>query len=145
MGGANAYTIILLLYMVLIADNVNAILESAVCCVDDPFTTALMLVACFFPATVMATISKSTPMETKSWINLVFLEQSAAFAYMMHDHFLDRPKWVEKRVVSIGDSNEEKVAMRIASGQHYNMAAKAVKFITGPDPEALACQLDIVT
>lgn len=71
--------------------------------------------------------------------------QSAAFAYMMHDHFLDRPQWVQKKVVSIGDSNEEKVAMRIASGQHGTMAAKAVKFITGPDPEALSCQLDFVT
>lgn len=64
---------------------------------------------------------------------------------MMHDHFLDRPQWVQKKVVSIGDSNEEKVAMRIASGQHGTMAAKAVKFITGPDPEALSCQLDYVT
>eukprot|EP00752_Nemacystus_decipiens_P013885 g12326.t2 len=71
--------------------------------------------------------------------------KSAAFAYMMHDHFLDRPHWVQKKVVSIGDSNEEKVAMRIASGQHGTMAAKAVKFITGPDPEALSCQLDYVT
>lgn len=71
--------------------------------------------------------------------------QSAAFAYMMHDHFLDRPQWVQKKVVSVGDSNEEKVAMRIASGQHGTMAAKAVKFITGPDPEALSCQLDFVT
>lgn len=64
---------------------------------------------------------------------------------MMHDHFLDRPGLTEKKVVSIGDSNEEKVAMRIASGQHATMAAKAVKFITGPDPGALACQLDFVT
>lgn len=64
---------------------------------------------------------------------------------MMHDHFLERPQWMQKKVVSIGDSNEEKVAMRIASGQHGTMAAKSVKFITGPDPEALACQLDFVT
>ncbi|CAM9519830.1 unnamed protein product [Ectocarpus sp. 13 AM-2016] len=71
--------------------------------------------------------------------------KSAAFAYMMHDHFLERPQWMQKKVVSIGDSNEEKVAMRIASGQHGTMAAKSVKFITGPDPEALACQLDFVT
>ncbi|CAM9804061.1 unnamed protein product, partial [Hapterophycus canaliculatus] len=71
--------------------------------------------------------------------------KSAAFAYMMHDHFLDRPQWLQKKVVSIGDSNEEKVAMRIASGQHGTMAAKAIKFITGPDPEALSCQLDFVT
>ncbi|CAB1109861.1 unnamed protein product [Ectocarpus sp. CCAP 1310/34] len=71
--------------------------------------------------------------------------KSAAFAYMMHDHFLERPQWMQKKVVSIGDSNEEKVAMRIASGQHGTMEAKSVKFITGPDPEALACQLDFVT
>lgn len=64
---------------------------------------------------------------------------------MMHDHFLDRPRWLAKKVVSIGDSNEEKVAMRIASGQHSAMAAKAVKFIPGPDPESLACQLNFVT
>lgn len=71
--------------------------------------------------------------------------QSAAFAYMMHDHFVDLPRWVPKVVVSVGDSNEEKVAMRIASGQHTGMTSKAVKFVAGPDPEALASQLDIVT
>lgn len=64
---------------------------------------------------------------------------------MMHDHFENLPRWTPKIVVSIGDSNEEKVAMRIGSGQHSSMTAKAVKFMTGPDPEALAAQLDIVT
>lgn len=71
--------------------------------------------------------------------------QSAAFAYMMHDHFLDRSRWARKTVVSIGDSNEEKMALRIASGQHCSLAAKSVKFISSPDPEALSCQLDFVT
>lgn len=71
--------------------------------------------------------------------------QAAAFAYMMHEHFVKLPRWTPKVVVSIGDSNEEKVALRIASGQHSSIAAKAVKFMMGPDPEALAAQLDIVT
>lgn len=64
---------------------------------------------------------------------------------MMHDHFLEYPRWAPKMIVSVGDSNEEKVAMRIASGQHASMTSKAVKFVAGPDPEALAAQLDIVT
>ncbi|CAN0240114.1 unnamed protein product, partial [Discosporangium mesarthrocarpum] len=70
--------------------------------------------------------------------------KSAAFAYIMHEHFLDMPL-APKLVLSIGDSNEEKVALKIAAAQHTNMTTKAVKFIPGPGPQALVCQLDFVS
>jgi hypothetical protein len=69
--------------------------------------------------------------------------KAAAFAYTLHERFnisLDAPKLV----VSIGDSDEEKIALRIAANQHAVVSTATMKLLPHPSPAALAVQLDMV-
>jgi hypothetical protein len=69
--------------------------------------------------------------------------KAAAFAYTLHERFnisLDAPKLA----VSIGDSDEEKIALRIAANQHAVVSTATMKLLPHPSPAALAVQLDMV-
>jgi hypothetical protein len=69
--------------------------------------------------------------------------KAAAFAYTLHERFnisFDAPKLV----VSIGDSDEEKIALRIAANQHAVVSTATMKLLPHPSPAALAVQLDMV-
>ncbi|KAG5181571.1 hypothetical protein JKP88DRAFT_263538 [Tribonema minus] len=70
--------------------------------------------------------------------------KAAAFAYVLHEQFSairNKPKLV----VSIGDSEEERAAVRIAAAQHAMISSCTVKFLPQPMPRALAVELDMVT
>jgi hypothetical protein len=69
--------------------------------------------------------------------------KAAAFAYTLHERFnitFDAPKLV----VSVGDSDEEKIALRIAANQHAVVSTATLKLLPHPSPAALAVQLDMV-
>eukprot|EP00611_Tribonema_gayanum_P010363 TRINITY_DN2036_c0_g1_i2.p1 TRINITY_DN2036_c0_g1~~TRINITY_DN2036_c0_g1_i2.p1 ORF type:complete len:343 (-),score=61.03 TRINITY_DN2036_c0_g1_i2:382-1410(-) len=69
--------------------------------------------------------------------------KAAAFAYVLHERFSS--DFVTPRlVVSVGDSDEEKIALRIAAGQHTTIQSCTVKFLAHPTPHALAVQLDML-
>lgn len=49
-----------------------------------------------------------------------------------------------REIISFGDSNEERTAVKIASGQ-LGAVAKSVKFCESPNPEQLVKQVEVVT
>ena len=68
--------------------------------------------------------------------------KAAAFAYTLHEHYSSTAH-APKLVVSIGDSNEERLGLRIAATQHTQMHTATIKLLPQPSTAALAAQLDM--
>ncbi|CAN0233212.1 unnamed protein product, partial [Phaeothamnion confervicola] len=66
--------------------------------------------------------------------------KAAAFAYVIHEHYCKDFR-APKMVISVGDSHEEKIALKIAAQQHDRITTKAVKLLPQPGPALLAMQL----
>ena len=70
--------------------------------------------------------------------------KAAAFAHEANQAFGDDPQGAGPReIISFGDSNEERTAVKIASGQ-LGAVAKSVKFVDMPTPEQLCKQVETV-
>jgi len=77
--------------------------------------------------------------------------KAAAFAHEANQAFGDvdnssppsgQPH-TQREIISFGDSNEERTAVKIAAGQ-LNAVAKSVKFVDLPSPEELSKQVETV-
>lgn len=73
--------------------------------------------------------------------------KAAAFAHEANQFFGslgERDDNVRREMISFGDSNEERTAVKIAAGQ-LGAQSKSVKFVDLPTPEQLAKQVETVT
>jgi len=73
--------------------------------------------------------------------------KAAAFAHEANQVFSgaggDGPQ-VSREIISFGDSNEERTAVKIAAGQ-LDATAKSIKYVDLPNPEQLRKQVETVT
>lgn len=71
--------------------------------------------------------------------------KAAAFAHEANQLFgEDRADGLPREIISFGDSNEERTAVKIAS-QQLNAVSKSVKFVEMPTPEQLCKQVETIT
>ena len=69
--------------------------------------------------------------------------KAAAFAHEANQIFGEERRG-PREIISFGDSNEERTAVKIAAGQ-LGSTAKSVKFVDLPSPEQLLKQVETVT
>jgi len=82
----------------------------------------------------------------KFYPNAPLCWKAAAFAHEANQFFSsdEIERNIHREIISIGDSNEERTAVKIASGQ-LGAKSKSIKFVELPNPEQLARQLETVS
>lgn len=69
--------------------------------------------------------------------------KAAAFAHEANQVFSGTSPEAVREIISIGDSNEERTAVKIAAGQ-LDATSKSIKFVDSPDPEQLCKQVETI-
>jgi hypothetical protein len=74
--------------------------------------------------------------------------KAAAFAHeanvIFGGNYDSNTRTLGRQIISFGDSNEERTAVKIAAGQ-LNALAKSIKFVDLPSPDQLCKQIETVT